>query len=379
MRVLTSKQRPRKLNLRASNGKDYPFLLKGHEDLRQDERVMQLFSLVNALISSDRLTSKKDLHIRGYAVVPLSPSSGLIEWLGQCDTLNDLIQEYRNRKRILVELERLIMMNSAPEKQLQSLTVIQMVDVLEQAQMATKGQDIQAMLWLKSQNSEIWLDRRTNYIRSLAAMSMVGYILGLGDRHPCNLMLDRTTGKIIHIDFGDCFEVACLREKFPEKVPFRLTRMLINAMEVSGIEGSFRRTCENVLRVLRENKESVLAVLEAFIHDPLISWRLLNTDNDQLSLDLDVGFYNDSGEMENQKKGNKVMSSFSAQGSAVEEDSDSLNESALHAMNRVKEKLTGRDFEGETLDIQKQVSKLILQATAPENLAQCWIGWCPFW
>lgn len=45
-------------------------------------------------------------------------------------------------------------------------------------------------------------------------------------------MLDRMSGKIIHIDFGDCFEVAMTREKFPEKIPFRLTRMLINAMEV---------------------------------------------------------------------------------------------------------------------------------------------------
>ena len=63
-------------------------------------------------------------------------------------------------------------------------------------------------------------------------MSMVGYVLGLGDRHPSNLMLDRMSGKITHIDFGDCFEVAMTREKFPEKIPFRLTRMLINAMEV---------------------------------------------------------------------------------------------------------------------------------------------------
>lgn len=51
-------------------------------------------------------------------------------------------------------------------------------------------------------------------------------------RHPSNLMLDRMSGKITHIDFGDCFEVAMTREKFPEKIPFRLTRMLINAMEV---------------------------------------------------------------------------------------------------------------------------------------------------
>ena len=55
-------------------------------------------------------------------------------------------------------------------------------------------------------------------------------------RHPSNLMLDRMSGKITHIDFGDCFEVAMTREKFPEKIPFRLTRMLINAMEVQFLD-----------------------------------------------------------------------------------------------------------------------------------------------
>lgn len=89
-------------------------------------------------------------------------------------------------------------------------------------------------------------------------------------------MLDRYSGKIIHIDFGDCFEIAMRREKFPEKIPFRLTRMLIKAMEVSGIEGNFRTTCENTMRVMRASKESLLAILEAFVYDPLISFKLLN-------------------------------------------------------------------------------------------------------
>ena len=133
------------------------------------------------------------------------------------------------------------------------------------------------MLWLKSRSSEVWLDRRTTYTRSLATMSMVGYLLGLGDRHPSNLMLDRYSGKLLHIDFGDCFEASMHREKFPERVPFRLTRMLVRAMEVSGIEGNFRSTCEGVMAVLRGNKDSVMAMLEAFVHDPLINWRLLNT------------------------------------------------------------------------------------------------------
>lgn len=139
-----------------------------------------------------------------------------------------------------------------------------------------QGDDLARLLWLKSPSSEVWFDRRTNYTRSLAVMSMVGYILGLGDRHPSNLMLDRLSGKILHIDFGDCFEVAMTREKFPEKIPFRLTRMLINAMEVTGIEGTYRRTCESVLNVLRGNKDSLMAVLEAFVYDPLLNWRLMD-------------------------------------------------------------------------------------------------------
>lgn len=160
-----------------------------------------------------------------------------------------------------------------------NLTVIQKVEVFQFAFEKTSGQDLYRVLWLKSRNSEAWLDRRTNYTRSLAVMSMVGYILGLGDRHPSNLMLHRVTGKVVHIDFGDCFEVAMHREKFPEKIPFRLTRMLVKAMEVSGIEGNFRTTCEHVMRVLRDNKESLMAVLEAFVYDPLINWRLLNNTN----------------------------------------------------------------------------------------------------
>lgn len=44
--MIPSKQRPRKITMQGEDGRDYVFLLKGHEDLRQDERVMQLFGQV---------------------------------------------------------------------------------------------------------------------------------------------------------------------------------------------------------------------------------------------------------------------------------------------------------------------------------------------
>ena len=241
VQVITSKQRPRKITIHGEDGHDYVFLLKGHEDLRQDERAMQLFGLVNALLESDRRTNKHDLSIQRYAVTPLSHNAGVVGWVPNTDTLHALIRDYRDSRKILLNIEHRLMVQVAPDYDM--LTLIQKLEVFEMALENTAGQDLYRVLWLKSNDSEQWLDRRTCYTRSLAVMSMVGYILGLGDRHPSNLMLDRYTGKILHIDFGDCFEVAMHRDKFPEKIPFRLTRMLVNAMEVSGIEGNYRSRC----------------------------------------------------------------------------------------------------------------------------------------
>lgn len=117
-----------------------------------------------------------------------------------------------------------------------------------------------------------------------------------GDRHPSNLMLDKVSGRVLHIDFGDCFEIAMVRDKYPERVPFRLTRMLVKAMEVSGIEGSYRSTCERTMAVLRSNRDSLVAMLEAFVHDPLISWRLVDlsaTEDNHSSTESVVGSADD--------------------------------------------------------------------------------------
>lgn len=47
-----------------SDGKEYAFLLKGHEDPRQDERVMQLFGLINSLILRENDTCRRNLSIQ---------------------------------------------------------------------------------------------------------------------------------------------------------------------------------------------------------------------------------------------------------------------------------------------------------------------------
>ncbi|KAL3427760.1 phosphatidylinositol 3-kinase tor2 [Phlyctema vagabunda] len=405
--VISSKQRPRKLSLNGSDGIAYAFLLKGHEDIRQDERVMQLFGLCNTLMTSDSESYKRHLNIQRYPAIPLSQNSGLLGWVPNSDTLHVLIREYRESRKILLNIEHRIMLQMAPDYD--NLTLMQKVEVFGYALDNTTGQDLYRVLWLKSKSSESWLERRTSYTRSLGVMSMVGYILGLGDRHPSNLMLDRITGKIIHIDFGDCFEIAMDREKYPERVPFRLTRMLTYAMEVSNIEGSFRITCENVMRVLRDNKESLMAVLEAFIHDPLLNWRLTDPNSPdgpnfherresisangggqqrRLSImDADVPptefMAADPTAAPGGPPSSRPRARTNSTATGVDVNSDAAefkSEKAVRVLTRVKEKLTGRDFKTtDDLATNAQVDRLLVEATKLENLCQHYIGWCSFW
>ncbi|XP_075980092.1 serine/threonine-protein kinase mTor-like isoform X2 [Anticarsia gemmatalis] len=375
LQVIKSKQRPRRLTIQGSDGKQYMFLLKGHEDLRQDERVMQLFGLVNTLLQADPNTYRHDLAIQRYAVIPLSPNSGLIGWVPQCDTLYNLISDYRDKKsnKMALNTEQQIMLRMASDYQ--KLMLKHKVEVFEYTLSQTPGNDLSRLLWLKSPSAEAWFERRTNYTRSLAVMSMVGYILGLGDRHPSNIMLHRVTGKVLHIDFGDCFEVTQTRDKFPEKIPFRLTRMLINAMEVTGIEGTYRFTCESVMHVLHKHRDSVMAVLEAFVYDPLLNWRLVDNEHRSLTESSFSSDIDSSYTLPSRSRNHLHYESLEIPPEA------NLNKRALSILNRIRDKLTGRDFPHveAVVSVPKQVDLLIKQATNNENLCQCYIGWCPYW
>lgn len=129
-----------------------------------------------------------------------------------------------------------------------------------------------------------------------------GYIVGLGDRHAQNILIDQSTAELVHIDLGVAFEQGkTLRT--PEVVPFRLTRGttvimqsvfiiildiaiilqcclccslyfsdIIDGMGITGSEGVFRRCCEETMKVLRANHTALLTILEVFIHDPLYRW-----------------------------------------------------------------------------------------------------------
>lgn len=95
VRVILSKQRPRRIAVRGSDGVDHTFLLKGNEDLRQDERVMQLLGLTNTLLARSSITGHMGIDVARYSVIPLSPNCGLVEWVPDCDTLEAAIIQHR--------------------------------------------------------------------------------------------------------------------------------------------------------------------------------------------------------------------------------------------------------------------------------------------
>lgn len=51
-----------------------------------------------------------------------------------------------------------------------------------------------------------WFAMRLNYTRSVAVGSMIGHVVGLGDRHLSNIMLVEKSGELVHIDLGIAFD-----------------------------------------------------------------------------------------------------------------------------------------------------------------------------
>ena len=103
-------------------------------------------------------------------MTPLSPNSGLIGWVPHCDTIHSLIRDYRDKKKIMLNIEHRLMLQVCLCKTAISLMrsfffqtssdydhlmLMQKVEVFEQAIESTSGDDLAKVLWLKSPSSEV--------------------------------------------------------------------------------------------------------------------------------------------------------------------------------------------------------------------------------
>ena len=358
MKIIPSAQRPRKLRITGSNGKNYKYLLKGREDLRLDQRVTQLFSLTNSILDDDKFGAERHLQIIQVPIIPLAPNAGLIAWAEGGETLYSMIKWNRRLKNVSSDSEYLYLKKyignnlTVDRDNTLKLTTIQKLELHRELCSISSDDDIREALWLRSPNSEMWLTQTTNFSRSNALMSIVGYIIGIGDRHPSNILVNKGSGNVVHIDFSDVFEKASLRLYVHETVPFRLTRMLVQALGPSGIKGIFEKTAQYVMSLIRRNKETLLAFLDIFIQDPV----------------TDMIWYKNFVDQNSNNQSNSNI---------TENQRGSLMRKAI---DRVSDKLNGRDFDGyPSLSPNDQVSLLIKAATDEMNLAQMYYGWVPFW
>ncbi|CAF0977060.1 unnamed protein product [Rotaria sordida] len=297
VQVLPTKTRPKKLMFVGSNGRRYQYLLKGLEDLHLDERIMQLLSIINVMFTKINRNEPWSYEARNYTVIPLASRSGLIQWVEGATPLFTLYKRWQQRQATaqtwkaqnenqeitLATVQKpndvyysklnaiLKEKGKQPVEDRREVPMPILRQCIEELIRETPADLLSRELWCSCPSVGLWYKNVQNYSRSLAVTSMIGYMIGLGDRHLDNVLVDLKSGQIIHIDYNICFEKG-KKLRVPEKVPYRLTQNLQNALGTAGIEGVFSLSSENVLQILRNRKEILLNLLESFIYDPLIDW-----------------------------------------------------------------------------------------------------------
>ncbi|KAG0369694.1 Serine/threonine-protein kinase smg1 [Gamsiella multidivaricata] len=296
--VIPTKTKPKKLTLVGSDGKRYTYLFKGLEDLHLDERVMQLLRITNGMLQRDKESNSRQLSARHYAVVPLSDNSGMIQWVENTVSIFTIIAKWQHRElmwarwmnddtpagthqapqrateiyheKAAAALKRAGQPSNLPRRQWPKSMLL---DLYHEMANETPADLLEREIWTSSPTAEEWWRKSVRFARSTAVMSMIGYVIGLGDRHLDNILIDFTTGDLVHIDYNVCFEKG-KRLRIPEIVPFRLSRNMLTSLGVTGVEGNFRIGCEQTMKVMRKNKEILVTLLEAFVYDPLVDWQI---------------------------------------------------------------------------------------------------------
>ncbi|OJD11921.1 hypothetical protein AJ78_07406 [Emergomyces pasteurianus Ep9510] len=330
----------------ASDGLQYKQLFKGgNDDLRQDSIMEQVFEQVSNLLRDHRATQQRNLGIRTYKVLPLTTNAGIIEFVQNTIPLHDYLMPAHQRH---------FPKDMSPNACRKNITEAQPRSLEHRVKVFRHVTDhfhpvMKFFFMERFKEPDEWFSKRLAYTRSTAAISMLGHVLGLGDRHGHNILLDEKTGEVVHIDLGVAFEQGRVLP-IPEAVPFRLTRDLVDGMGITKTEGVFRRCCEFTLEALRQESYSIMTILDVLRYDPLYSWSL--------------------SPLRIKKMQDTQEAAVSATQTSENGKSKNPNEpsEADRALTVVAKKLS------KTLSVAATVNELIQQATDERNLAVLYSG-----
>eukprot|EP00092_Neocalanus_flemingeri_P036466 GFUD01039708.1.p1 GENE.GFUD01039708.1~~GFUD01039708.1.p1 ORF type:complete len:2472 (+),score=743.58 GFUD01039708.1:84-7418(+) len=350
---------PKKLSCTGTDGRKRLQLVKGKDDLRQDAVMEQVFGLMNSLLKQNEETRKNKLNVRTYKVVPLSQRSGILEWCENTqpialylvgpDNRSGAHKKFAPKDWDSVECRK--KMAALSQKNARRPVTNKMKEQVFREVCSNFSPAMKFFFLEKFPSPGSYYLAQSAYTRSVATNSMVGHVLGLGDRHTNNILIDNSSGELVHIDLGVAFEQGKILPT-PETIPFRLTRDIVDGFGPAGVEGIYRRCCERSMGVLRENKSAIMTVLEVLVHDPLYNWS--------------VG------------PGKAAARQEAGQWEELQKETGQGNRMANRALLVLAAKLEGRE-EGAPLSVQGQVSTLIQKATDPANLCSVfegWAAWC---
>nr|DBA32689.1 TPA: hypothetical protein GDO54_000462 [Pyxicephalus adspersus] len=349
---------PKIIDCVGSDGKERRQLVKGRDDLRQDAVMQQVFQMCNALLQKNSETRKRKLTIRRYKVVPLSQISGVLEWCSGTVPIGEYLvnsddgahKRYKPTDYSSLQCQKKMMDVQRGRFEDKYQTFLDICDHFRPV--------FRYFCMEKFLDPAVWFEKRLAYTRSVATSSIVGYIVGLGDRHVQNILIDEDTAELVHIDLGVAFEQGKILPT-PETVPFRLTRDIVDGMGITGVEGVFRRCCEKTMEVMRSSQDALLTIVEVLLYDPLFDWTMnplkaLYLQQDEAELNATLAEDPDC---------NRNTC-----------DSQSFNKVAERVLFRLQEKLKGVE-EGTVLNVEGQVNLLIQQAIDPKNLSRLFPGW----
>jgi len=275
--VMNSLMRPKRIGLLASDGHVYPFLCKREDagDMRKDARMMDLLNVVNRLLAKTADAQQRRLVLRTYAVLPLNEECGILEWMPHLVPLRAAVAMLHRalgyEKTATSSTEEIRLAYERHAKARPEPDQVRWYTEWLLPRFPPVLRHFYSIHFGRRHSPAAWFAARQAFARSCALWSMVGYVVGLGDRHGENVLLDTRSGECVHVDFACLFDQG-LRLKVPETVPFRLTPNMIDAMGTAGYQGVFYRSAQIALSVLRNHRETLLSVLETFLHDPLLDW-----------------------------------------------------------------------------------------------------------
>lgn len=425
--VLKSIRRPKRVTIRGNDEKEYNFLVKGGEDLRQDQRIEQLFSSMNSILLHNSVSRKKELAISTYKVIPMTKDLGVLEWLSNTETLKTMIERSSLKTNKFFDKARLIfeemLKRTSTQGNLRYISSYNELSrefvskVLVKIYKEIPENLLKSSLESISASKESFFRIRDRFGKSLCTFNICSYILGIGDRHLDNFLLDITKGNIIGIDFGHAFGSATEHLPIPDLTPFRLTRQLISVFHPltlsheTAIEknmsvatcGIFIENMTAALVALRESKESLYSCMEIFVKEPLVDWLAyaksrkdnnhededFNSNNSKL-IDTDLTLKNSkiknlwyperklllAKRKLNLWNPSSIVISDLEHNKTVKKTS-SLNYLASVARGHPRYNLRARMAE-QCESVRNQVEALIELATDPTVLTRNYIGWSPY-